>query len=732
MSMSLPVQVGVPAITINRDDRFLVCGPDGRIRPDEDEGFFVRDTRMASGYDVFLNGVRPVLLNASPIRFFSARHQFSNPQLLDGDGPIRRQTISFRLDRTMAGGLHEDYDLVNHGQRAVALTLEIRIDSDFADLFDVKDRRLIRRGRVNSRWYRTAGELRTGYVNGAFRRQLLIRAERAGSPASFANGRLTFVFVLQPKETWHTCLKWLPIADEQRRPTTLACNAVTENRAGIAPPRLPRVGLRTENHTVRAAWEQAVRDMDSLRLEDPAVGRGVFVASAGLPWFATLFGRDSLIVGMEGISGYPEFAAGALRRLSQLQATGNDPERDMEPGKIPHEVRNGELATLGLLPFAPYYGTHDATSLFLIVASYLYHWTGDRGILERYLPNLDAALHWVDAFGDRDRDGFQEYATRSSRGYYNQGWKDAGDAIPAANGELAPLPLALCELQGYAFDAKSRMADVYDLLDRPKDARRVRTQAARLYERFNDTFWWEAEGTYYLGLDGKKEPIRSVASNAGHLLASGIVPAERAGRVVARLMADDMWSGWGIRTLSSEHVAYNPFSYHTGSIWPHDNAIIAGGFRRYGYTAEAAAVAKGTFDAAGCFVAHRLPELFAGLARDEGAFPVQYLGANVPQAWAATSVIRLIAVLCGITAVTDPAGSRLYLDPALPDWLPELTITNLRAGDGALALRFRDGEVEELANTSGFEVVHAPSPHAVPREGTDQTAGRGVTAAASR
>ena len=395
----------------------------------------------------------------------------------------------------------------------------------------------------------------------------------------------------------------------------------------------------------------------------------------------------------------------------------------MEPGKIPHEIRNGELTALGLLPFAPYYGTHDATSLFLIVASYLYHWTGDRAILERYGPHLDAAMRWVDTFGDRDQDGFQEYGTRSTKGYYNQGWKDAGDAIPAADGTLAPLPLAVCELQGYAYDAKTRMAEVYELFDRPRDASKMRREAARLYERFNDTFWWEEEGTYYLGLDGRKEPIRSVASNPGHLLASGIVPADRAGRVVARLMADDMWSGWGIRTLSSEHVAYNPFSYHTGTVWPHDNAIIAGGFRRYGYAAEAAEVAKGIFDAAGCFVAHRLPELFAGLPRDEGAFPVQYLGANVPQAWAASAIIRLISVMCGISAVTDASGSRLYLDPALPGWLPELTITNLRAGNGALALRFSDGTAATLANTSGFEVVAGPDPMAVPRGQTTDSVG---------
>jgi glycogen debranching enzyme len=715
MSMSLPVQVGPSNITINRDDRFVVTQSDGRIEPSHDEGFFARDTRFVSAYDVVINGQRPVPLNAAPIRFFSARHEFTNAELLDAEGPIPAQTIAFRLDRTIAGGVHEDYDVINYGVRAVTLVVEIRVDSDFADLFDVKSGRLVRRGSLNTRWYRTARELRTSYVNATFRRQLVIRVERAGSAPNFANGRLVFVVRLPPKDVWHACLKWFPLRGEARRPHTLACNALTESRAGIAPPPLPRVGITTSNQTVRAAWEQAVRDMEALRLEDPRVGRGVFIASAGVPWFVTLFGRDSLIVGMEAISGYPEFAAGALRRLSELQATEDDPERDMEPGKIPHEIRHGELTQLGLLPFAPYYGTHDATSLFVIVCSYLYHWTGDRTIIERYLPHLEAAMAWVDRYGDRDADGFQEYATRSTRGYYNQGWKDAGDAVPEADGTLAPLPLALCELQGYVYDAKVRLAEMYERLGRDEDAVRLRDEARRLYERFNDRFWWEAEGTYYFGLNGRKEPIRSVASNAGHLLASGIVPRERATHVAARLLASDMWSGWGIRTLSSDHQAYNPFSYHTGSVWPHDNALIAGGLRRYGFTSAAAMVARGIFDAAGCFVAHRLPELFAGLPRDEGAFPVQYLGANVPQAWAATSVFRLVAVLCGIHAQSGETGSRLYLDPALPDWLPELTITNLRAGKGALALRFRDGTFETLSNTSGFDVVHGPPPASADR-----------------
>jgi glycogen debranching enzyme len=335
-------------------------------------------------------------------------------------------------------------------------------------------------------------------------------------------------------------------------------------------------------------------------------------------------------------------------------------------------------------------------------------------VIRRYLPNAEAAMTWIDRWGDRDGDFFQENKTRSKHGYYNQGWKDAEDAVQHADGSIAPLPIALCELQGYAHDAKLRMAGMYDLLGREEEAERLRGEARRLFELVNDSFWWEAEGTYYLGLDGDKQPIRSVASNPGHMLWSGIVPADRAGRVVERLLAPDMWSGWGIRTLSSEHPGYNPFSYHTGSIWPHDNAIIADGFRRYGFDREAAKIAKGTFDAAERFQVNRLPELFAGLQREQGSFPVQYLGANVPQAWAAGAVIRLVAILAGVEARSGPDGSLIHVNPALPDWLPKLRLSNLRAGRGSLTISLEDGRVDVISNTTGFRVAPGPASNVLP------------------
>jgi glycogen debranching enzyme len=706
---------GGPTITINRNDRFVVCGLDGRIDGSGSAGFFAADTRFVSGYRIHVNGRDPILLTSAATHFFASRYEFVNPDMFDDEGAIPVNALSIRLDRTIAEGVHEDLDIVSYAQRAVSLAIDIEIDSDFADIFDVVEPRLVRRGTIQSRWYSSRRELRTTYTNREFHRTLVASIERADSPAQWANGRLSFAVRLQRGEAWHACLKWLPIIGARRRPTTLGCNAITEGRAGFHPPRLPRVGIHAPNPTVEAAWLQAVHDMEALRLEDETPERTAIIPAAGIPWFATLFGRDSLIVSMQSISGYPEFASGALRRLSELQATRDDPKRDMEPGKIAHEIRHGELATLGILPHQPYYGTHDATSLFVIVLSYLYQWTGDAEILERYLPNAEAAMDWIDRYGDRDGDGFQEYGRRSPRGYYNQGWKDAGDAIVDATGAIAPLPLATCELQGYVYDARLRMAEIYEVLGKPERAGPLREAAQRLYERFNDAFWWEREGTYALALDGKKRQVRSVASNAGHCLSSGIVPANRAGKVVARLMAEDMWSGWGIRTLSAAHPYYNPFSYHTGSVWPHDNAMIAGGFRHYGFDDAASQVARGIFDAAEQFPRHRLPELFSGLPRDAGSFPVPYLGASAPQAWAAASVFRLVAVLCGIHARVSPDGEReLYVNPALPDWLPEITITNLRAGRGAMNLHLRDGTIDELRNTTGFRVIHAPAPRTVP------------------
>jgi glycogen debranching enzyme len=342
------------------------------------------------------------------------------------------------------------------------------------------------------------------------------------------------------------------------------------------------------------------------------------------------------------------------------------------------------------------------------VAARSWRWHGDRHSLDAIRPHVERALAWIDNEGDIDGDGLQEYETRAPGGYRDQGWKDAGDAIVMRDGSLAKLPVALCEHQGLVVAAKRAWAEVAEEAFGDHDwAARLYQEADRLAEQIEDRFWWESEGTYYLGLDGDKRPIDSVTSNPGHLLWLGVVDPERAGRVVRRLMAHDMWSGWGIRTLSAEHVTYDPLSYQRGSVWPHDNAIAAAGFRTYGYSAEAARVAKGILDAASKFASRRLPELFAGYERDTGSFPVQYLGANVPQAWSSGAIVHLVTTLIGLEA--NAQQESLSLRPALPSWMSEVTIRQLRVGESSVdfrVLRRPDGEydIEMLANDAGLSV----------------------------
>ena len=398
---------------------------------------------------------------------------------------------------------------------------------------------------------------------------------------------------------------------------------------------------------------------------------------------------------------HPEFALGVLSVLARFQATERDDYRDAEPGKILHELRRGELAHFKLIPHTPYYGTADATPLYLITLHSAWMSTGDESVVRKHLDTAKRCLDWIDQYGDRDGDGFQEYQTRSPVGYENQGWKDSGDAVMNLDGTLVKGPKALCELQGYVYDAWLRMAQLFDFLDQADRAKELRVKAARLYERFNDVFWDEEEGYYAYALDGDKKPVKSVASNPGHCLWSGIVPPHRAGQVVDRLMRPDMWSGWGVRTLSAEHKSFNPFNYQTGSVWPHDNGLIANGMKRYGFNREICVIAEALTRAAKYFSMYQVPELYAGTQRDASNFPVQYLAANVPQGWAAGSIFSVLQAMLGFQP--DAPNRKIYLDPVLPDWMPDLIVRDLRVGSMAFDIRFalKDGVTEH-------EVIRGP------------------------
>lgn len=703
----MSIRVGPDVVSLHLDDHMLVCGPDAEMDRDAGQGFFAADTRFVSGYRLRLGGVPPKSLTASAVSAFGARFEFTNPLLATALGPVAPDSLHLRLERSLGGGVHEDYDLVNHSKDRVELSFEISLECDFGDIFEVRNRSVVRRGVLQSEWDEPGRRLTTTYRNDDFVRSLTARVADADATPEFANGGISFKVVLQPGSSWHTCLLWEPSdAGLDLALPARSCHSLTDgDHHTDAARRLwteQAATFSTSELGPQRSVRQAMTDLAGLQLSRDHLAIGAsggeptvladldparrWVPAAGVPWYAALFGRDSLIVCLQTAALSPTFPVGSLLALSARQGDAYDDERDMQPGKILHELRRGELAHFHLIPHTPYYGSHDATPLFVLTAAEAWRWHGDREVLDAVRPHVERALAWIDTDGDSDGDGLQEYASRvPGGGYYNQGWKDSGDAIVHEDGELATLPLALCELQGYVIAAKRSWADVVDeVWGDTATAKRLRCEADRLAELVEEKFWWEDEGTYVLGLDGSKHQIRSVASNAGHLLWSGAVDAHRGRRTARRLMESDMWSGWGIRTLSADHPSYNPFSYHLGSVWPHDNAIIAAGMRRYGADDEAGVVARGILEATDRFKDSRPPELFSGLSRDPHGFPVPYLDANVPQAWASGAIVHLLTTLLGIAP--DAAGHRVIIDPALPDWLPDLTIDNLEIGDAAVHL----------------------------------------------
>ena len=686
----------------------------GEIDLESEQGVFAGDTRFVSFYQLYINGARWDLLSSSAVSYYAARFHFTSPSVATEHGDIRRQALGLTVTRTVGDGIHEDLEITNYGLHSAQFTLEIALRSDFADLFEVKSQKLVRRGRIATHWDEARTELVNAYIHEDFKRRLIYRVLNFDSAPQYANGRITFEVDLQPGESWHTCAFYTLIEGDRARAPLYDCNAVlgaeTELDRLQAEWRAKVTQVTSANEDVYRAYSQSVEDMGALRIHDLDFAPDVWLPAAGVPWFVTVFGRDSLIVSLQNMMVHAPFALGALKKLAQNQATEMDDYRDAEPGKIPHEVRCGELAHFKKIPHTPYYGTADATILYLITLHEAWKWLGDPALLSEYREVALRCLEWIDRYGDLDGDGFQEYETRSSLGYENLGWKDAEDAVVYPDGSQVKQPKALCELQGYVFDAKLRMAEVFDALGETDRAAALREQAYELQRRFDDIFGMEDEGFIAYGLDPEKRPIRTIASNAGHCLWSGIVRPDRAERIVRRFFEEDMWSGWGIRTLSSKNSAYNPFSYQLGAVWPHDNGIIAAGFKRYGFPEEASRVARDIFEAASYFDSHRLPELYAGLPRKPGTFPVQYLGANIPQAWAAGSVFHLLQAILGLQA--DAPAGRLYVAPTLPDWLPEIELDRLKVGDSILRLRFwregSDSRWEVLNQHGSIEVRDAP------------------------
>jgi glycogen debranching enzyme len=612
-------------------------------------GLFYRDMRHLSRWQLRLNGRELDVLSAETLEYDEAVFF-----LIEPTGTIYRNPgLSLIRRRHVADGMREHLELHNHGLHPVEVEVSLLFDADFADLFEVKDD-LTKTGELYRQHEHHGVTL--GYHREDFRRETYIHAR----DAYFTDESLTFRVSLAPHEVWTaTVVVTIGTARDEPLPQILHAPEMPTSLAdwlGAAP------SLDTDWYELRQIYRRSLIDLAALRFYPESVPDSSLPA-AGLPWFMALFGRDSLLTSYQAIPFVPELARTTLLALGAHQATAWDDFSDAEPGKILHELRHGELAHFRERPHSPYYGSADSTPLFLVVLDEYERWTGDVETVRHLEGAARAALHWLDAYGDADGDGYIEYQTRNPlTGLDNQCWKDSHNSIVHPDGRIASLPRACCEIQGYAYDARVRAARLArEVWDDPALADRLEADAAALRARFDRDFWLPDEGFYALALDGDKKPVATLTSNVGHLLWSGIVADERVEAIVEHLGGEHMFSGWGVRTLASGQPVYNPIEYHNGTVWPHDTALIAAGLVRYGRRQDANRLAVALMDAAVHFN-FRLPEAFAGYPRADTRVPVEYPSACSPQAWATGAPLLLIRLMLGL----EPTANGLTVRPHLP------------------------------------------------------------------
>lgn len=674
---------------------FASSHKDGDMHPGlvTGEGLYADDTRYLSELRLRIGDAQPVLLSSSARLPHKAYVDAANPDLRDGEAlSVPQLTLNIHRVRLLEEQLHEHIEICNNGRRAAHTTLELFLAADFVDIFEVRGmRHRMSRGQALSP-KRTPEGVRFAYVGeddvfretdvrmDPFPQDLHVQQHRA-----VAHWRLE----LQPRQRMSIDVGIAPSAEgrEWRRRSFQEADAAVERAATDWEGSC--TAIAADSRLFRRFMQASARDLRALMTPM----HGGEIMTAGIPWFVAPFGRDSVLACYEMLMLTQGPSRETLLSLARQQATCDDAARDAEPGKILHELRAGELAGAGYVPHTPYFGSADSTPLFLMLAGAYYRWTADLDLMAQLRPSFDAALAWIDNHGDQDGDGFVEYHRRSPGGLQNQGWKDSGDAIVHSDGTLAQGPIALVEVQGYVYLARLRMAQVYEALGLSEVAEKLVRQATRLRESFNEAFWMPDEGTFALALDGDKQQVRSVTSNPGHCLYCEIVDADKGAKVAERIMAPDMFSGWGIRTLSDESPAYNPMSYHNGSVWPHDNAIIAAGMKRYGFANATDLIATALFDAAVDSSDARLPELYCGFPQRANVPVVAYPVACRPQAWAAAAPFMLLQAILGISP-DAPNGVMTINRPALPSWLRRIDLKGMNVGESQLSLAFtrRSGE----------------------------------------
>jgi glycogen debranching enzyme len=691
-------------ITINSHNGFLIADEIGDIMPGSEQGFYHHDVRFLSEYLLELNGRRMRPLATRVLEHFHSVHLLSNPV---GD-ELETESLTLLRQRLIDNVLHEDLELQSYVDRPVLLQLQFTFAADFRHIFQVRGHLEPQEGAGLVR-SAPARPLADGWgicLSTPDGREFPCVEIRFSQPPQYPRPNVVrFVITLPPRGSWRLCTDVLPRASRDVAPRVhFSC----ERPRTTLPPRTQRADsaplreaprLDTDSYVLQEAYERAVRDLWSLHFGGGAPQLEGAVLAAGIPWFMALFGRDSLTAAYQALPYYPYVAAGVLRALARLQGTRVNPRTEEEPGKILHEHRPEALGgSNSPIPAFPYYGTIDATPLFLIVLAATYRHTGDAALVEELWPAAERALAWIDQYGDRDGDGFLEYQRSTDEGLINQGWKDSWDSIRFRDGRLAQAPIALCEVQGYAYAARLAMAALCEARGDAARAAQLRQAAAELAARFDRAFWLPDRGYYALALDGHKQPVDGLASNAGQALWTGIVPAARAPRVAEVLLGPELFSGWGVRTMGAREGGYNPVGYHTGSVWPHDNSLIAAGLARYGLFEEAGRIIEAQLAAAAHFPSYRLPELFAGYGRDEFSFVVEYPVACSPQAWAAGAMLLYVTTMLGLEV--DAPRRTIRLRPFLPPHINHLRLRGVRLPEGELDVELvrEYGELQSRLN----------------------------------
>jgi glycogen debranching enzyme len=686
-------------VTLVEGTAFCISGSSGDIVPGTPQGLFVGDSRFLSRCQLRINGASPETLGVSGTDPFSATFVAQAPRR----DPRASGSLVVLRSRYVGRGMREDLRVTNFGVEPAYCLAELFLDADFADPLAVKDGRpLDPDGTVTAE--ARGGTLVLGFQRGGSRRGSII----SFTASARLSGRLAgFEVIVPPGESWEMCMQVSPVISERVIEPRYLCGQPVERSTPVE--RLARwrrqvPAVETDHPGLQAVVARSAEDLGALRLFDPE-SPGRAVVAAGAPWFMTLFGRDSLITSWQALLLDPELALGVLETLARLQGKTTDPLTDEEPGRILHELRFSDAMGLTFSQASCYYGTADATPLFVMLLGELRRWGLAQSLVDELLPSADRALDWIQRYGDRDGDGYVEYLRASDRGLANQGWKDSWDGIRYADGTVAEAPLALCEVQAYVYAAY--LARAYFALEAGDDATALhyRLAAAELKRTFNRDFWLPDKGWYAVALDEHKRPVDSLASNMGHCLWAGIVDEDKAPIVARHLVSDDMFSGWGLRTYARSMPGYHPLSYHCGSVWPHDTAIAAAGLMRYGFVEEATRLIVALLDASAS-QGHRLPELFSGLDRAEVPAVVAYPTSCSPQAWAAASPLLCLRTLLRL----DPwvPHGRVWLAPTLPREIGYLRVDGIPLAGGRVRVEVKDGEVHLDGVPPGLEVILEP------------------------